>query len=92
MSGVVICSKCKQDINGCTCEQFHPNEVLISEAEPLRLTFGGDTKKFLIVNQEEASELYNFFLTCGYISYETHAKIHEFIDGKLAPFIKDTEQ
>jgi len=88
VSAVVVCSKCKESFHYCTCEEFHPNELLISEAEPLRLTFGGESKHYLILNKEEAEALDHFFMKCGYISYEHFPDIHQFIDKKLVPFLR----
>lgn len=88
MSAVVVCSKCKQDFNNCKCAEFQPNEIRVSEAEPLRLTFGRSAIHYLILSKDEAESLDHFFMKCGYISYEHYPDIHEFINKKLVPFLR----
>lgn len=74
-----VCTKCGEDRDGCKCELFHPNRLELVEKR----------SSYLLVNREEAWALNKFFMECGYISHEHYPKIHEFIDGKLSPFLKD---
>lgn len=67
-----ICTYCNENFWRCKCDAFHPTIEIKDTFE---------------ISSEDAANLRKYFDTVGYISYEFHSQIHEFI-AKLDLYLK----
>ena len=81
-----FCSQCGNNWMGCECNDYHPPFKLPDHLTVVRKE---DINTFSI-SRDEAIELQDYFLKCGYISHEFHMEVHAFI-RKLDNFLKTTE-
>jgi acetone carboxylase gamma subunit len=63
-------------------ERFRDYFLLRSEAEKVEQVNSilTDLDDNFFICKEEVEALYHFFMTCGYIDYEKHERVHKIVD------------